>query len=78
MLMKRTVVKRQRRSNRDFILHELEGKLVFFEDLFGGPALRTIELHHIAMTIFVLKLINAVLIAVKRGETGVHPHTQIK
>jgi hypothetical protein len=48
-------------------------KLMFFEDLLGGPALRTIELHHIALAIFVLKLVNAVLIAVKRSETGVHP-----
>jgi hypothetical protein len=58
MLMKGTVVKRQRRRYRDFILHELEEKLMFFEDLLGGPALRTIELHHIAATIFVLKLVN--------------------
>ena len=35
MLMKGTVVKRQRRRYRDFILHELEGKLMFFEDLLG-------------------------------------------
>ena len=35
-----------------------------FKDLFCGPALRTIELYHIAMALFVLELINAVLIAV--------------
>ena len=64
MLMKRAVVKEERRSNGHFIFYKLKRKLVFFKDLFCGPALRTIELYHIAMALFVLELINAVLIAV--------------
>ena len=51
---------------------------LFFEDLFGRPTFRTIELHHIAMAVFVLKLVNAVFIAVKRSEPGVHSHPQIE
>lgn len=74
MGQQRLIVKDKWRRDRYIILYQLQRKLMLFKNLFGRPALRTIELHHHAAAIFVLKLINPILIAIKRGKTRIHPN----
>ncbi len=58
-------------GNRDLRLIEAGGKVVLFEDLGPAPATGTVELHHVAATIFILKLVDPVFVAVEFDETGV-------
>ncbi|CSI38331.1 Uncharacterised protein [Shigella sonnei] len=51
---------------------------MFFEDLIGCPTFRAIKFDDKTSTLFVLKLIDTVFIAVKRGKTGIHPDPLLK
>ncbi len=64
--------------DRNFIIYQLQRKLMFFEDLIGCPTFRAIKFDDKTSTIFALKLIDTVFIAVKRGKTGIHPDPMLK
>jgi hypothetical protein len=61
----------QRRDHRHLDVGQFEGELVFFEDGFVGPALRTVELGDQRLGVFDADLIDAVLIAVERQNARV-------
>ncbi|CAJ1765954.1 hypothetical protein LMBIIBHN_00048 [Aeromonas salmonicida] len=65
----------ERRSDRDLRLIESGGKVVLFQDLGATPATGTVELHHIAAALLVLKLIDPVFVTVELDEAGVESQT---
>ena len=64
-----------RGGHRDLCITKPGSILMLFEDLGPAPATRTVELHHIAATLLILKLVDPVLIAVEFDEAGVEPQT---
>ncbi|MNH20750.1 hypothetical protein D3C79_805350 [compost metagenome] len=71
MLQQGLASKRDGGGHRDLRLIETGGKLMLLEDLGPAPATGTIELHHVAATILILKLVDPVFIAVELDEAGV-------
>ena len=65
----------QRRHHRDFDVGQFEGELVFFEDGFVGPALRTVELGDQRFGVFDADLIDAVFVAVERENARIAEET---
>ena len=64
-MMQRIAMMLQWRHHIDLMGCQFKAKLVLFTDLVIGPALRPVELHHVAALIFSLKLINAVFITIE-------------
>src|SRR5471030_1874966 len=55
----------QRRDGGDFRIRHILRKSVFLKNLCFTPALRSVELHHVALFVFTQKLINTVFITVQ-------------
>src|SRR5689334_14017866 len=71
MFVQAFIVVDQRRDHRYIALGEFEGELVLFENRFVGPAQRTVKLGDQWLGVFDADLIDTVLVAVERQNTGV-------